>query len=142
MSGMAAPLVPVSWGELIDKISILEIKTTHLAAAAARANAQRELALLREAAEPVLGSAADVDELRQKLFAVNLRLWDIENQIRRMDAQGRFDQGFIALARAVYHVNDERTAIKREINRLLGSELVEEKSYASYAGATGGSAPG
>ena len=142
MSGMTAPLVPVSWGELIDKITILEIKTRRLASGPARSNAARELALLLDAAAPVLKSTAGLAGFRQRLSAVNERLWDVEDQIRSKEAGGQFDSGFIALARAIYHANDERAAIKREVNRALASELVEEKSYPTYGGVTGGSSPG
>ncbi|HEY2616492.1 MAG TPA: DUF6165 family protein [Acetobacteraceae bacterium] len=123
------PRVPVSWGELIDKITILEIKVERLRAPAARANAAHELTLLRaELAEPPAGLAA----LQAELAGVNRRLWDIEDDIRRKEASQAFDAGFIALARAVYHSNDERSRIKRAINELLGSGIIEEKQYVGY----------
>lgn len=123
------PRVPVSWGELIDKITILEIKVERLQASAARANAAHELALLRvELAEPPMGLAA----LRDQLAAVNRRLWDIEDGIRRKEASQAFDAEFIELARAVYRNNDERSRIKRAINHLLGSGIIEEKQYVGY----------
>ncbi|HEX2940006.1 MAG TPA: DUF6165 family protein [Rhodopila sp.] len=125
----AAPLIPVSWGELLDKIAILEIKAHRLAAPAARANAVQEWALLRQAAASMPLSLA---EHRASLLAVNTRLWRIEDQIREREAAGDFGPAFIALARAVYHENDERGRIKRAINLLLESPLVEEKQYASY----------
>ena len=123
-----APLVPVSWGELLDKITILEIKADRIEDAAARANVGRELALLREVAAPVLpqpGLAALIEALR----SINCALWEIEDAIRARDAAARFDAEFIRLARAVYLTNDERAALKRKINVLLRSVLVEEKSY-------------
>ncbi|WP_170310743.1 DUF6165 family protein [Paracoccus endophyticus] len=123
------PMAPVSWGELIDKITILEIKAERIAEPAARANVARELALLREVAAPVgdqPGLAALVDRLR----AVNLALWRIEDDIREKEALAEFDDAFVALARAVYLTNDERAAIKRRINAALRSELVEEKFHA------------
>lgn len=123
-----APLVPVSWGELLDKITILEIKADRIEDAAARANVARELALLREVAAPVLpqpGLAALIEALR----SINCALWEIEDAIRARDAAARFDAEFIRLARAVYLTNDERAALKRKINVLLRSVLVEEKSY-------------
>ncbi|AYF03448.1 hypothetical protein PY32053_03906 (plasmid) [Paracoccus yeei] len=123
-----APLVPVSWGELLDKITILEIKADRIEDAAARANVARELALLREIAAPVLpqpGLAALIEALR----SINCALWEIEDAIRARDAAARFDAEFIRLARAVYLTNDERAALKRKINVLLRSVLVEEKSY-------------
>lgn len=125
---MTAPTIPVSWGELLDKICILEIRTQRLRAPEAAANAGQELALLRHAA----GSPAGVAECRWALLAVNARLWRIEDLIRKKEAASDFGPGFIALARAVYHENDERGRIKQAINRLLKSPLVEEKQYAEY----------
>jgi hypothetical protein len=126
------PRVPVSWGELLDRITILEIKVDRLVAPTAQANATHELALLRgilaELAEAPPGLAA----LRGELAAVNLRLWEIEDDIRRKEASRTFDAGFVELARSVYQSNDERSRIKRAINRLLGSEIVEEKQYVGY----------
>lgn len=126
---MSSPLIPVSWGELLDKIAILEIKTDRLRSPEAVANAARELALLREAAGVLPPEAAP---LRSALLAVNLRLWRIEDAIRAMDAAGDFGPGFVALARAVYRENDERGRIKQALNRLLRSALVEEKQYSAY----------
>ncbi|HEY7577603.1 MAG TPA: DUF6165 family protein [Acetobacteraceae bacterium] len=124
------PRVPVSWGELLDKITILEIKVERLSAPAARRNAAHELALLRAelAADVPPGLAA----LRGELAAVNRRLWEVEDAIRRKEAARVFDPEFIELARAVYHGNDERSRIKRAINELLGSEIIEEKQYVGY----------
>jgi hypothetical protein len=126
---MTTPLVPVSWGELLDKISILEIKAGRLRAPEAVANVEQELALLREVAGSAPPSAAP---LRSALLAVNTRLWRIEDAIRAKDAAGDFGQDFIALARAVYRENDERGRIKQALNRLLRSALVEEKQYSAY----------
>jgi hypothetical protein len=126
---MSSPMIPVSWGELLDKISILEIKADRLRAPEAAANAKRELALLRQAAGPLPPGAA---VLCSALLAVNTRLWRIEDEIRAKDAAGDFGPGFVALARAVYHENDERGRIKQALNRLLCSALVEEKQYAAY----------
>ncbi|WP_207101096.1 DUF6165 family protein [Paracoccus shandongensis] len=125
-----APLAPVSWGELLDKITILEIKADRITDPAARANVARELALLRKIAAPVLpqpGLAPLMDGLRR----VNRALWEIEDAIRVHEAAARFDAGFIALARAVYQTNDERAALKRQVNALLRSDLVEEKYHAA-----------
>jgi hypothetical protein len=126
---MTAPLVPVSWGELLDKISILEIKAGRLRAPEAVANVEQELAFLREVAGSVLSSAAS---LRSALLAVNTRLWRIEDAIRAKEAAGDFGPDFVALARAVYRENDERGRIKLALNRLLRSALVEEKQYSAY----------
>ncbi|MDR3528972.1 MAG: DUF6165 family protein [Rhodopila sp.] len=125
---MTSPIIPVSWGELLDKIAILEIKTHRLRAPEAVANATRELALLREAAPLPFG----VPELAAALLAVNTRLWRIEDLIREKEAVGDFGPSFVALARAVYRENDERGRIKQALNRKLRSALVEEKQYSAY----------
>jgi hypothetical protein len=122
--------VPVSWGELFDKISILEIKVERLSAPAARRNAGHELALLR--AELAADVPPGIAALRGELAAVNRQLWDIEDAIRRKEAARAFDAEFVELARAVYRGNDERSRIKRAINELLGSEIIEEKQYVGY----------
>lgn len=128
---MTAPRIPVSWGELLDKITILEIKVERLPGETARANAARELELLREAARPALAHGA-AEALMLQLKKLNATLWEVEDRIRDHERSGRFDAEFIALARAVYRHNDERGALKREINLALGSELIEEKSYKPY----------
>jgi len=125
------PHVPISWGELIDKITILEIKVEKLAGPSAKANAAHELRLLREIAALALADtqiAVLVDQLRRQ----NETLWDIEDRIRDKERAGQFDRDFIALARSVYQSNDRRGALKREINQALGSSLIEEKSYRPY----------
>ncbi len=124
--------IPVSWGELIDKITILEIKRQRLASPQARANVERELSLLTGRASPLLSMGEGLPRLKAGLAAVNGRLWEIEDQIRKKEALGLFDEEFIRLARAVYITNDERARIKKEINTLTSSELTEEKSYAPY----------
>lgn len=120
------PRVPVSWGELLDKITILELKRDRIGEVRALANVARELDLLQAIAAPVSDSVASLVE---RLRGVNAALWDIEDAIRLKEAGGRFGVEFVALARAVYTRNDERAAIKRAINDALGSVLVEEKSY-------------
>jgi Family of unknown function (DUF6165) len=129
---MVDPVVPVSWGELLDKIAILEIKRARLRTPEAVANTERELAVLGAALTMLEPAPAGLTELRAALAAVNQRLWTIEDQIREKDAQGEFGPGFVALARSVYRENDERWRIKRAINTLLGSGLVEEKVYSAY----------
>ena len=129
MTGL--PHVPISWGELLDKITILEIKAARLSSDAARANVEKELALLRQIAEPVLAHP-EVAPLIARLKGVNETLWEVEDQIREHERQAEFGAGFITLARAVYRKNDERGAIKRELNLMLGSALIEEKSYKPY----------
>ena len=125
--------VPVSVGELLDKLTILAIKLERIDDPAKRLNIARE----RDALEAVvtaqrLRGADGVAELELELRGVNEQLWDIEDQIREHERQQRFDDGFIALARAVYRTNDRRADLKRRINALSGSELTEEKSYAAY----------
>jgi hypothetical protein len=129
---MPDPIVPVSWGELLDKVSILEIKCQRLQAPGALANARRELAALRPVLETIGPRPVGLAELLSALRAVNLRLWTIEDRIREKDAEGDFGPAFVALARSVYRENDERGRIKRAINTLLGSTLVEEKQYSRY----------
>jgi hypothetical protein len=124
--------VPVSAGELLDKITILRIKSQRMQDAAKLANVRLELALL-ERTWATLGPATQgISADEQALQAVNEQLWDIEDRIRDKEAARSFDQDFIDLARAVYHRNDERAAIKKRINVALGSRLVEEKSYQPY----------
>lgn len=130
---MTELLVPVSYGELIDKISILEIKAARIGDATKRANVVKELEALTATwrAHPA-STAASIDDLWSGLRDINGKLWDIEDDIRLKEAKGEFDQVFIELARAVYFTNDERARLKRELNTRLGSALVEEKSYADY----------
>ena len=124
--------VEVSVGELLDKITILEIKSERITDAGKLANVNKELASLRQTwAESPL-SAQDVDKQIAQLKEVNLAIWDIEDNIRRKEAAQVFDDEFIQLARSVYHQNDLRAAVKKEINTLLDSGLVEEKSYVDY----------
>jgi hypothetical protein len=124
--------VPVSPGELLDKITILRIKSSRMSDAQKLANVRVELKVLEEtwSTSPYAKSdiAADVNALLQ----VNERLWVIEDDIRDKERAQAFDSEFIRLARAVYFENDERAAIKRRINLKLGSTIVEEKSYADY----------
>lgn len=125
--------IPVSYGELIDKITILEIKQARITDPGKRRNVSHELALLQAAWEAsAAAQGVAIDDLRVALKAVNEALWDIEDDIRDKERAQAFDAGFIALARAVYRQNDRRAALKREINLRLGSALVEEKSYADY----------
>jgi len=131
------PSVPVSWGELIDKVTILEIKVHRLSSETARANVRKELDLLVAIMASADGVASRVAGLKRRLTEVNERLWDIEDSIRMKESRGEFDDGFIHLARSVYIENDERAAIKREINALLSSQLTEEKSYAPYRRTSG-----
>ena len=125
-------LVPISPGELIDKVTILEIKSERMSDAAKLQNVRTELALLKRTWEASAYSAVDIRQEWNGLREVNAQLWDIEDRIRDKERESTFDQEFIELARAVYVTNDERAAIKRRINVKLGSSLVEEKSYKEY----------
>ena len=124
--------VPVSVGEVLDKITILQIKLAHISDAAKRANIQNELDALLPL---VAGGAFTTDQMQglmAELKSVNEALWDIEDDIREKEAAKSFDDEFIRLARAVYVTNDKRAEIKKQINLATGSALVEEKSYESY----------
>jgi hypothetical protein len=126
---MSRILVPVSMGELIDKITILELKLRHMTDVLKRENVQNEHDQLidRWATLPQPeGVTAAVDGLRQ----VNAALWAVEDDLREKEAAGCFDDSFVQAARSVYKLNDQRAAFKYQINTLMGSELVEEKSYA------------
>lgn len=124
--------VPVSPGELIDKITILEIKSERMSDPAKLANVRTELALLTETWRSSAFANSDVSSEWSALKAINEKLWDIEDRIRDKERERAFDQEFIELARSVYVTNDERAAVKRAINVKLGSQIVEEKSYAKY----------
>ena len=126
--------VEVSVGELLDKITILEIKSERITDAAKVANVNKELGILRQTWADSELSATDVSEPMLRLKAVNEELWEIEDGIRIKEAAGQFDEKFIALARSVYFRNDVRAEVKRELNLLLGSALVEEKFYVNYQG--------
>jgi len=125
-------LAPVSYGELLDKIAILQIKSERMTDPAKLANVRNELSALERTwmAHPAAGK--DIAELRARLKAVNERLWAIEDDIRVKEKAQAFDDGFIRLARSVYVENDERARIKKDINLALGSTYVEEKSYEDY----------
>ena len=125
-------LVPISPGELLDKITILRIKEARIQDAIKVANVKLELSLLERTWESSGCAAADVGADERALQAVNERLWDIEDLIRDKEARQSFDRDFIELARSVYVCNDERAAIKKRINLALGSRLIEEKSYKQY----------
>jgi len=129
---MSDILVPVSPGELLDKITILRIKCARIEDPAKLANVRLELSRLELSRQESVPDDAALAAEEAALARVNTELWDIEDRIREHEAQRRFDADFIALARAVYRRNDERAAIKRRINVRLDSTLVEEKSYRQY----------
>lgn len=124
--------VEVSFGEFLDKIAILEIKSERIKDADKLANINKELDLLREIWKNNPKSKIDISGELKSLKAVNEKLWSIEDDIRDKERNKNFDQGFIELARSVYFSNDERARLKRVINEKLGSNLIEEKSYADY----------
>jgi uncharacterized coiled-coil DUF342 family protein len=126
-------LVPVSWGEVIDKITILQIKAERLRDAAKLANVTKELDELTAVVEREFPGHQGLAALHAELKAINEKLWVIEDDIRDCERAKDFSQKFVELARAVYFTNDERAAVKRKVNDLLGSALIEEKSYAPYA---------
>jgi hypothetical protein len=130
--GMSLISAPVSHGELIDKITILEIKSERMSDAAKLANVRDELQLLNALWMADPASRTDISAERAGLKRINEALWDIEDEIRVKERDQAFDARFIELARAVYHTNDKRAAVKRAINLKLGSRLVEEKSYKDY----------
>ncbi len=125
-------IVAVSWGELLDKISILEIKRARLTDSAQLANVEHEHATLCAARDGAMPEGIDISDNFAALRAVNETLWQIEDDIRDCERDKDFGPRFVELARTVYTNNDERAAIKRRINEALGSEIVEEKSYAKY----------
>jgi Family of unknown function (DUF6165) len=125
-------LIPVSAGELIDKITILRVKAERIGDAAKEANVRKELALLEEVCTRTIGDVQGLSPLTGELFAVNAALWDIEDGKRDCERRQDFGPAFIALARSVYIENDRRAAIKRQINDLTGSDIIEEKSYQPY----------
>ncbi len=122
-----SPMVPVSWGELLDKITILQIKLDNVDESK-RVHVKRELNFLVPLSLPALDDQ-EVVSLSRALKEVNLQLWKIEDDIREKERRKEFDNFFIELARSVYQLNDKRAALKRMINMQLDSELIEVKSY-------------
>ena len=123
-------MAPIAIGELIDKITILEIKAERIHDPDKVRNVRAELALLRDLRDRAGLSTSEMDGLADELRSINAALWEIEDDIRACEAQGDFGPRFIALARSVYHSNDRRSAVKKRINLAFGSAIVEEKSYA------------
>ena len=125
--------VPVSWGELVDKITILEIKMDRIHDDIKRQNISRELQALQSVFDQGCEHPQKIIQIKAKLRAVNEQLWDIEDDIRKCEKEKDFSQRFTDLARSVYMTNDRRADLKREINTILQSELFEEKSYEDYS---------
>jgi hypothetical protein len=129
---MKSPKIPISWGELFDKITILQIKLENITSKNALENVEQELKKLQSILTQYCLKTMETTQLEGELRQINQQLWDIEDQIRDKERNNSFDDEFIQLARSVYITNDERSRIKRKINDMFGSELVEEKSYAKY----------
>jgi hypothetical protein len=119
----------ISYGELIDKITILTIKSQRITNEEKLKNIRTELASLQNTCNHFIGSREDIAHLQSLLQKINEELWDIEDAIRIKDRKQEFDDEFIAIARSVYITNDQRCAIKKQIDLLLGSHITEEKSY-------------
>jgi len=122
----------VAPAELIDKITILELKKERIKDAAKLKNVAAELSVLAEEERRYLPKNDEIKRLTQRLKEVNARIWDLEDHIRDCDREGNFGPGFVEIARAIYRTNDERAQVKREINLYLGATLIEEKSYTAY----------
>ena len=129
---MKTPLIPISWGELFDKITILQIKLENLKDKNALKNVKIEYDELFKIYENNFRVDANAKRLLAELKKINKTLWNIEDDIRDKERHKTFDKEFIELARSVYITNDERSRIKRNINSTFGSELIEEKSYSDY----------
>ena len=126
------PLVPISWGELIDKITILEIKEVKITSNNALDNIRKELGFLSDIVSNSKGVYDAISLLKNELKKVNLNLWQVEDEIRDKEYTQEFDEKFISLARSVYRLNDDRANLKKKINETLFSELKEEKSYKNF----------
>jgi len=129
---MKTPLIPISWGELFDKVTILQIKLENLKDKNALKNVKIEYDELFKIYKNNFRVDANAKRLLADLKTINKTLWNIEDDIRDKERHKTFDDEFIELARSVYITNDERSRIKRNINNTFGSELIEEKSYSDY----------
>ena len=125
-------LIPASAGELIDKITILEIKLKNIVDPVKNRNVSIELEALSKCFEENIIQSNEIEKLKTNLKQVNRALWNIEDDIRQCEQADEFGEKFVELARSVYKQNDKRAALKKEINILLGSSIIEEKSYADY----------
>ena len=129
---MKTPLIPISWGELFDKITILQIKLENLQGKTALKNVKIEYDELFKIYNNNFLEDENAKRLLTDLKNINKTLWNIEDDIRDKERYNTFDKEFIELARSVYITNDERSRIKRNINETFGSQLIEEKSYSDY----------
>ena len=124
--------IPVSLGELLDKISILEIKSIKISNESKLTNIKKELSGLKKVLENLNINFSEIKKLYEELYKINLGLWEIEDSIRILEKNKNFEKDFIDLARSVYITNDKRFQVKNEINKLFNSNYVEEKSYEDY----------
>lgn len=129
-------LVPTAPGELIDKLTILRLKEERISDPTKVANVRIEREALTKTADAHIATSAELEALWESLYQINATLWDIEDDIRACEMAQDFGENFIRLARAVYITNDRRADIKKQINLLLGSELIEEKSYTDHGVST------
>lgn len=131
--------LPASFGDAADQLSILQIKRERISDPAKRVNIEAQLQLVSQALVGAVGGDAGFAALFARLKAINERLWDIEEDIRAHERRGDFGDAFVQLARAVYQTNDKRSRVKREIDLLFGSPILEEKSYVDHnSGHAGG----
>ena len=124
--------IPVSLGELLDKISILEIKSKKISNESKLTNIKKELNGLKKVLDNLNINFVEINNLYEELYKINLNLWGIEDSIRILEKNKNFENDFIDLARSVYITNDKRFQVKNEINKLFNSDYVEEKSYENY----------
>ena len=132
MAGNAMIRIEISAGELLDKIAILQIKAERMSDPRKLSNVRTELDTLTDTRNTAIPTTSELEEPTRQLKSVNEALWEIEDRIRLCERDGDFGPKFVELARSVYRRNDERAAIKRQINELLGSRLTEEKEYSDY----------
>ena len=132
MAGNAMIRIEISAGELLDKIAILQIKAERMSDPRKLSNVRTELDTLTDTRNTAIPTTSELEEPTRQLKSVNEALWEIEDRIRLCERDGDFGPKFVELARSVYRKNDERAAIKRQINELLGSRLTEEKEYSDY----------
>jgi transcriptional regulator of nitric oxide reductase len=125
-------LIPISPGELLDKITILEIKSARISSSEKLANVNRELGMLNQVWNDAVNEDEALQQMRAEIKSINEALWDIEDDIRDEERAKRFGERFIELARSVYVTNDQRADVKKRINLHLKSDIVEEKSYQDY----------
>lgn len=123
--------IPVSVGEFIDRLTILELKLKHATDAGLKGDIQKSLDEFEAASVPIVDALRSLEQLRQDLAGVNARLWAVEDDLRAWETEQKFDEGFIALARSVYQLNDQRAAIKKQIDVQVGSDLSDVKIYRS-----------